>query len=105
MKKWVSVKVGMPNSEIACILLRRDMDSISVYPKFAEWDGKEWIDIDGEAIPGVIAWTAAPTYNVEAEQTLSKLAGCVENDKCENQDCCYFVALDLLEKLLEYTNL
>ena len=102
MTKWVSVKVGHPDTEIACLALRRETDTLKVYPKFVAWDGKDWIDIDGEAVPGVVAWTKAPEYNIKFEQTVSKLMGCVENDKCENKDCCYFVTLDLLEALLEY---
>lgn len=101
VSKWVSVKVAMPNSEIECILLRRDMDAAIVYPKFAEHDGVDWVDIDGNVVDNVIAWTEAPKYNEKIEESLSKLAGCVANDKCEEKDCCYFVALDLLETLLE----
>lgn len=102
MTKWISVKVGMPNSEIECVGLRRTMDSISVYPKFIEWDGTDWIDIDGESVDGVEAWTVAPEYDGKATEALKKLTGCVGNDKCEEKDCCYFAALDLIETLLEY---
>lgn len=104
MAEWVSVKVAMPNNEIACVALRRNMDKVLVYPKFVEWDGDDWIDIDGEAVPGVIAWTKAPEYNTKIEEVLSKLAGCVGNDKCEEKDCCYWVAADLIQTLLlEYS--
>lgn len=102
MSKWVSVKVGMPVEDVTCIALQRCMDVTAVYPKFVEWDGEEWVDIDGAVIPGVIAWQKAPAYDVRREQALSKLAGCVANDKCEESDCCYFVALDLIEELLKY---
>ena len=102
MNKWVNTKVGMPNSEIACVVLRRSMDALSVYPKFVEWDGKDWIDIDGEVIPGVIAWTKAPDYDQTAEKLLRKLAGCYEKDSCEQRDCCYFARSNELYSLLEY---
>ena len=104
MHKWVSVKVGTPGNEIPCILLRRDMGITSVYQKFAEWDGNEWIDIDGSVVTGVKAWTKAPTYDSRLEELISKIAGCMENDKCEEKDCCYFVAPNLFEELLEYIN-
>ena len=102
MTKWVSTKVGMPNSEIPCVLLCKCVDTLDVYPKFAQWDGLHWIDIDGDVVTGVIAWTKAPEYNAKAMEAFSKLAGCANNDKCEEKDCCYFVTLDLIEQLLEY---
>ena len=102
MQKWISVKVGLPNSEIPCVVAQRSMNTISVYPKFVENDGTEWVDIDGEAVTGVVAWQKAPQYDLRLEETLSKIAGCVNNDKCENKECCYFVTLDLFEALLEY---
>lgn len=102
MKSWTSVKVAMPNDDVVCVALQKAIDVCAVYPKFVAWDGAEWVDIDGAVVPGVIAWQKAPTYDNRAEEILSKLAGCVANDKCEDHDCCYFVALDLFEKLLEY---
>ena len=102
MKRWMSVKASMPNEDIPCVVLQRCIGVTAVYQKFSEWDGTEWVDIDGAVVPGVIAWQKAPTYDNRIEQTLSKLAGCVNNDKCEEKDCCYFVALDLIEELLGY---
>ena len=102
MARWIKSQWNTPDSQIPCIVTRKCMGLTSVYPKFAEWDGEEWVDIDGEPVTGVIAWRKVPEYNVRLEEALGKLEGCVKNDKCENRDCCYFVALDLIEELLKY---
>ena len=104
MKEWVSVKVGMPNDEISCIVLQRCMDLTAVYPKFVQWDGKEWVDIDGAVVPGVIAWQKTPEYDGYLEELLSRVFGCYENDKCEEKDCCYFARCSDIAALLEYMN-
>ena len=100
--KWIKSQDSIPDSQIPCIVTRRDMGMTSVYPKFAEWDGNEWVDIDGDPVTGVIAWRQAPVYDSRLENALEKLKGCINNDKCEQRDCCYFVALDLIEELLKY---
>lgn len=104
MKSWVSVKTGMPNESVDCVVLQRCVDTAAVYPKFCEWDGTEWVDIDGTAVPGVIAWQTAPTYNAKLEELLSRVFGCYENDKCEEKDCCYFARCSNIAALLEYMN-
>lgn len=102
MSKWMSVKTGLPNEDIDCVVLQSG--STDVYPKFAQWDGTEWVDIDGNVIPGVIAWQKAPEYNTKLEELLSRVFGCYENDKCEEKDCCYFARCSDIAALLEYIN-
>lgn len=102
MKEWVSVKDGMPNSQIECVVAAREHDLIYTHKTFAQWDGERWIDANGEEVRNVAAWTKAPVFNKRAAEAMSKLLKCLENDKCEQKDCCYFVTLDSIEALLKY---
>lgn len=104
MTKWVNIQDALPNTEIECVVAAREHSLVYVHKTFAQWDGSCWIDANGEEIENVIAWTRAPSINRKVMETLEKLRKCVENDKCEEKDCCYFVTLDLLEALLEYIN-
>ena len=99
---WVSVKDGMPDTEIECVVAAREHDLIYTHKIFAQWDGYRWVDAEGEEIKNVVSWVKAPVFNLKAEEAMKKLRGCLENDKCEEKDCCYFVTLDLLKALLEY---
>lgn len=100
MKRWVNIRDGLPECETECLLAVKRMGTIVTHKKLAEWDGYEWIDVDGEAVKDVELWMEAP--KAEPETIINKLILCVENDKCENRDCCYFVTLDELEALLKY---
>jgi len=102
VRKWVSVKVRSPDSEIECFLAKRDGRSLVTHKKLAEWDGKEWVDIDGETVEGVEWWMEAPTS--APLNALEKINGCISNDKCEKMDCCYFTAGKEIETLMEYIN-
>ena len=102
MDKWVSVRTGLPNSEIPCLVLQRVDGMITVYPKFVEFDGTDWVDIDGEKIDGVIAWCKAPAYDNGIERAVQIFTGCVEHDSCEKVDCCYFAKQKEIKALLEY---
>lgn len=104
MSKWVSVKTGMPNEDIACVVLIKDIDTVGVYAKFTEWDGRSWVDVDGDIVTGVIAWQKAPDYNPKLEELLSRVFGCYANDKCEETDCCYFARCSDIAALVEYMN-
>ena len=102
MEKWISVRTGMPNEEVPCIVLQRRADAAEVYPKFCEYDGENWVDIDGEIVPGIIAWVKAPSYDTMALTAVSKLAGCFDKDTCEVPDCCYFANQLEIAALLRY---
>lgn len=102
MTNWVSVKEGMPDTEIECVVAAREHDLIYTHKTFVQWDGYRWVDACGEEVKDVVAWIKAPVFNAKAAEAMSKLLKCLENDKCEQKDCCYFVALDLIEALLKY---
>lgn len=102
MTKWISVQEGMPDTEIECIVATREHDLIYTHKIFAEWDGRRWVDVEGEELKNVIAWVKAPIYNHELRKLIGKLEGCLDKDTCENMDCCYFANQKLIRDLLEY---
>ena len=104
MTEWIRVQEGMPDTEIECVVVAREHDLIYTHKVFAQWDGYRWVDVEGCEVKNVVAWTKAPIFNQKAAEALNKLLKCLENDKCEQKDCCYFVALDLIEALLKYIN-
>ena len=73
MKQWTSVKTAYPNDGVDCVVLQQCADTIDVYPRFTQWDGTEWVDIDGEVVPGVIAWQTAPMYDRKLEPPIYAL--------------------------------
>ena len=62
MNDWISVKDRLPDTETECLLAQRDGTAIKTYPKLAEWDGFEWVDIDGEEVENVECWMKAPEF-------------------------------------------
>ena len=101
MTKWVSVQDDMPGTEIECVVAAREHDLIYTHKVFAQWDGGCWVDACGEVVENVIAWTKAPIYG-KAKEAIEKLQKCLENDKCERKDCCYFATFDLIKALMKY---
>jgi len=100
MKGWVNIKDGLPDCVTECLVAVKRMDAIDTHKKLAEWDGTAWVDVDGEVVNGVVYWMKAPSP--KPETVIEKLIRCVENDKCENQDCCYFAMLNELKALRDY---
>ena len=101
MATWASVRDRMPDSETECLVTQKIGALEKTYPKYAEWDGASWIDVDGCEVEHVEWWMKAPIFE-KGQRIVEKLIQCVENDHCENKDCCYFARLDELEALLEY---
>lgn len=106
MNKWVSAKETLPDIETACLVSTRVLSMASwkkycTYPLSAAWDGKEWVDVNGDIVYDVEYWQELPKVD-ERIGIIEKLIGCVENEHCENKDCCYFTTFDELEALLKY---
>ncbi len=102
MTKWINVQDSMPDTEIECVVAAREHNLIYTHRLFVQWDGCRWVDAEGEEIKDVVAWTKAPIFNQKVAEALNKLLKCLENDKCEEKDCCYFAAFDLIKALLKY---
>lgn len=98
MKEWMNVSDSLPDFDVPCVVVNNE----GVYQKFVEFSGDCWVDIDGDIVMDVFAWMKAPVYENRAERIIERIKQCVENDKCEQVNCCYFIALDELETLLEY---
>lgn len=103
MAKWVNIQDCMPEPEIPCFLAVRDIHSEmpETYPISAAWNGSEWVDANGDVVNNVEFWQELPKIS-RVEITIRKLMNCAGNDKCENNDCCYFATLDELGALLRY---
>ena len=101
MINWTNTQDGKPDTETECIVAVREHDLVYTHKTFVQYDGKRWVDANGDEINGVIAWTKAPEYNMKAAEAMNRLLKCLENDKCETKDCCYFAALDLIAALLK----
>ena len=106
MSKWIMAKDKLPDEGKVCLVSCRINDS-SGFPKYithpmsVEWDGKEWIDIEGEVVENVIYWQEEPTVSSFAG-AVEKIQACIEKDSCENKECCYFTTQRELSALLKY---
>ena len=108
MGKWNRVADGMPGENIACLVCRRvsDMKAFPQYethPMTAEWNGKEWVDIEGDVVENVVYWQECPKVS-RFEGVKDKLQACLDNDACEMTECCYFTKQKELSALLKYIN-
>ena len=106
MAKWVSVKDQLPGEDVACIISYRINDSkafpqYKTHPLTAEWDGANWVDIDGDIVKSVVYWQELPQVT-PCEIAKEKMLECLAKDTCESTDCCYFTTQKELSALLKY---
>ena len=101
MINWIKTQDEMPDTETECIVAASVHDLVYTHKTFVKYDGKQWVDANGDVVDNVVAWIKAPQYNVKAAEAMNRLLKCLENDKCEAKDCCYFAAIDLIEALLK----
>ena len=63
---WWPAEAILPDDSYGCLLtVNRESASDDrfneVYPKFAAWDGTNWVDIDGNVVTDtVLFWALAP---------------------------------------------
>lgn len=104
--KWIKVTDRLPDEDTICLVSCRIADSkqfpkYTTHPLSAEWNGKEWVDIEGETVKNVEYWCELPTVN-KYVGVIEKIEACVANDACEETDCCYFTKQRELSALLKY---
>lgn len=103
---WNRASETLPDANIVCLVCRRVSDS-RVSPKFethpmtAEWNGEEWIDIEGDSVDNVVFWQELPKVS-SVESVKEKIQACLSHDACEITECCYFTRQKELSAMLKY---
>lgn len=101
MRRWFSVD-ELPDMETACLVaIKDDCGRYITHPLSAAWDGKEWVDINGEKIDGVCYWQEIPVVDC-SKDAIERLKHCIEKDTCEYVDCCYFASQADMAAVLKY---
>lgn len=104
--EWINAKDKLPDNDVVCLVSSRVSDSKAfpqyvTHPLSAEWNGREWVDIDGEIVKNVVYWQEIPKVS-QFIGIKEKIQACLEKDTCENTECCYFTTQREMSALLKY---
>lgn len=103
MKGWRKA-TDPPDEGQPCIIATDNDGAVFVHPISAAWDGKEWVDVNGEEVYGVAYWQYMPAF-IDCDIAIEKIRCCAENETCEIVDCCYYPLQAELQKVLRYIKL